>query len=64
MIFPGLRWTQSFLRRLWKNRIPKLMHWLSAVARAAPEIPRFRPKIRIGSRIIFRIPPVVIPIME
>ncbi len=40
------------------------MHWLIAVASAAPEIPRSRPKIKIGSKIIFKIPPVVIPIME
>ena len=64
MIFPGFKWTQSFLNKLWKNKIPKLMHWLIAVASAAPEIPRSRPKIKIGSKIIFKIPPVVIPIME
>ena len=46
-----------------KNRIQKLIIWDNAVASAAPEVPSPRPKIKMGSRIIFRIPPVVIPTM-
>lgn len=47
-----------------KNRIQKLIIWDNAVASAAPEVPSPRPKIKMGSRKIFKIPPVVIPIME
>lgn len=54
----------------------KLMHWLSRVAMAAPAVPRFRPgrtmpkgrvisrRMKMGSRTIFRIPPMVMPAME
>ena len=34
------------------------------VARAAPVIPRCRPKMKIGSRIVFTIAPINIEIME
>jgi len=52
------------LRKLhWKNRMQKLTHWLMTVAAAAPEMPMRRPKMNTGSRIMFKIPPVVIPAM-
>ena len=41
--------------------MPKLTIWLAMVAMAAPEIPIPNPKIKSGSKIIFKIPPVVIP---
>ena len=46
-----------------KSRMQKLITCDRAVANAAPEVPSPRLKIKIGSRIIFRIPPVVIPTM-
>ena len=45
------------------SRMMKLTVWLSAVAIAAPAVPNPSPKIKMGSRIIFRIPPVPIPSM-
>ena len=54
---------QPFLKLHWPNRMQKLMHWLKTVAMAAPAMPISKPKIKIGSRIMFKIPPVVIPNM-
>ena len=45
------------------SRMVKLTVWEMPVAMAAPAVPRFRPKIRMGSRIMFRMPPVVMPTM-
>ena len=38
-----------------------LTHWLRKVARLAPRVPIFSPKMKIGSRIMFSTPPVVSP---
>ena len=61
--FPGLSRMHPLRKLHWKNRMQKLTHWLMTVAAAAPEIPMRRPKMNTGSRIMFKIPPVVIPAM-
>ncbi|OPZ58759.1 MAG: hypothetical protein BWY88_00942 [Synergistetes bacterium ADurb.Bin520] len=45
------------------NSREKLTHWLSAVAMAAPAMPRRKVKMKRGSRKMLRIPPAVMPIM-
>ena len=65
------RFQRRFFRRMGmhpEKRTParsrkKLMSWLITVARAAPEIPIPRPKIRIGSSRILRTAPMPTPIM-
>ena len=54
----------DFPNRKKQKRIEKLTVWLAIVAIAAPPVPILKPLIRIGSRIILRIPPVVIPTIE
>jgi len=55
--------TQLFLRLHWQSRMQKLVNWDRPVAIAAPAVPRSRPKIKIGSRKIFKIPPDAMPNM-
>ena len=43
--------------------MPKLMHWLRAVARPAPPVPMPNPKMNTGSSAMFSKPPVTRPIM-
>ena len=47
-----------------EKRMRKLTHWLVRVATAAPAIPIFSTKMKMGSRIMFRMPPAVRPIMD
>ena len=42
----------------------KLMHWLSRVAMAAPEMPMSKTKMKRGSRAMLSTPPVAIPTIE
>lgn len=56
-------WIHSLRRLHWARRMQKLINWDRPVAMAAPEVPRPRPKIKMGSRAMLRMPPVVIPTM-
>ena len=53
--------TMLLPRRKNDARIVKLTHWLSSVAAAAPEIPRPKVKMKIGSSTMFSSPPVTRP---
>ena len=50
-----------FPRRNGRRRTSSDTYCETAVASPAPAVPRCRPKIRIGSRIMFRIPPEASP---
>ena len=46
-----------------ESRMLQLISWLRPVAMAAPAMPRRNPKMSSGSSTMFRMPPVVRPIM-
>ena len=50
-----------FLNTKTERRIEKLMAWDISVAMAAPDIPRLKVNMNIGSKIILRIAPVARP---
>ena len=56
-------WIHSLRRLHWARRMQKLINWDRPVAMAAPEVPIPRPKMKMGSRAMLRIPPAVIPTM-
>ena len=54
---------QSLRRLHMASRMQKLTNCEIPVASAAPAVPISMPKIKTGSRIMFKIPPVVMPTM-
>ena len=58
------RCSRLFRFRYGTIRIEKVTSLHSAVAREAPATPMFRPVIKIGSRMQFKMPPTLMPIME
>ena len=58
---PNFRRIQPSFVAVWYISKLKLIHWLTAVAIAAPAIPISKPKIKTGSRIMFSTEPKVIP---
>ena len=55
----------SFLLLMYRiNKIIKLQVCPVAVARAAPFIPQFNLKIKIGSKMMFTIAPILKPIID
>ena len=59
----SLNWLTVRPRRNMDSRMPKLTHWLRAVARPAPPVPMPNPKMNTGSSAMFSKPPVTRPIM-